>query len=452
MTQWWSPTHAHVENQQLIDQLQDSKKSADAINRQLKMEIAVRNKAEAHMVEARDKAEQAARAKSDFLATMSHEIRTPMNGVLGMTELLMNTNLSSKQFRFADTIRRSGEALLAIINDILDFSKIDAGKLEIQHTVFDLRQLIEDTASFFAEQAQSKRIEIVANFPPQEHNAYRGDPDRIRQILMNLIGNALKFTEHGEITLSVNTLDASEDASTVKFAVSDTGIGIAAEHQTHIFDSFQQADGSTTRKFGGTGLGLAICSRLVKLMHGEIGVDSEPGNGSTFWFTVQLTPAAASAVSNAIKGDMSFTGLKALIVDDNETNREVLEHQLANWEMHTDTASSGSAALKSINRAIDNNALYDVVILDRQMPEIDGVELAQRIRNNKHIQSVAIVMLSSINQLEETGQWYSAGRRRVRQQTGASGRTLREPLSGARGEKQKSACQADTHAARQGGR
>lgn len=401
--------NAFVENQQLIQQLKESKKSAEAINRQLKMEIGVRNKAEAHMVEARDKAEQAARAKSDFLATMSHEIRTPMNGVLGMTELLMNTDLSAKQFRFADTIRRSGEALLAIINDILDFSKIDAGKLEIQHTVFDLRQLIEDSVSFFAEPAQSKRIEIIANFPPEEHSAYRGDPDRIRQILMNLIGNALKFTEHGEISVFVTTIESGKDSCVVKFAVSDTGIGIAPEHQTHIFDSFQQADASTTRKFGGTGLGLAICNRLVKLMHGDIGVTSTPGEGSRFWFTVQLTPAPESAISKSIKGDLNFAGLKALIVDDNQTNQEVLEHQLANWEMQTETAASGTAALKAINRAIDRNELYDVVILDRQMPELDGIELAQRIRTNKHTQSVAIVMLSSINQLEETGQWYSAG-------------------------------------------
>ena len=401
--------NAHVENQQLIRQLKDSQKSAEAINRQLKMEIAVRNEAEAHMVEARDRAEQAARAKSDFLATMSHEIRTPMNGVLGMTELLMNTDLSAKQFRFADTIRRSGEALLAIINDILDFSKIDAGKLEIQHTVFDLRQLVEDTASFFAEPAQSKRIELITNYPPEAHSAYRGDPDRIRQILMNLIGNALKFTERGEISVTVETVESSDENTCVKFTVSDTGIGIAEEHQAHIFDSFQQADGSTTRKFGGTGLGLAICSRLVSLMHGEIGVVSNLNAGSQFWFTVKLTSAPASAITNPVKNNMSFAGLKALIVDDNETNREVLEHQLRTWKMDIDTASSGTIALKSLNRVIDSGELYDVVILDRQMPEIDGIELAQRISKNKHTESIAIVMLSSINQLEETGQWYSAG-------------------------------------------
>ena len=400
---------AHLENQNLIAQLKDSKKSAEAINRQLKTEIAVRNKAEAHMVEARDKAEQAARAKSDFLATMSHEIRTPMNGVLGMTELLMNTDLSAKQFRFADTIRRSGEALLCIINDILDFSKIDAGKLEIQHTVFDLRQLVEDTASFFAEGAQTKRIELVSNFPPNEHAAYRGDPDRIRQILMNLIGNALKFTEHGEISIVVSTVEKGDDETTIKFEVSDSGVGIAEEHQAHIFESFQQADASTTRKFGGTGLGLAICSRLVTLMHGQIGVNSTLGKGATFWFTVKLTPAPSSAITNQIKNDVNFAGLKVLVVDDNETNREVLEHQLANWQMKPQCVASGSQALKFLNRSIDRNDLYDLVILDRQMPEIDGVELAQRIRNNEHLKSVAIVMLSSINQLEETGQWYSAG-------------------------------------------
>ncbi|MEM7466120.1 MAG: response regulator [Pseudomonadota bacterium] len=401
--------HAQSDNQVLIEQLRDSKKSAESMNRQLKTEIAVRNEAEAHMVEARDKAEKAARAKSDFVATMSHEIRTPMNGVLGMTELLMNTDLSAKQFRFADTIRRSGEALLSIINDILDFSKIDAGKLEIQHTVFDLRQLVEDTASFFAEAAQSKRIELVSNFPPNEHAAYRGDPDRIRQILLNLVGNSLKFTERGEIALEVGTVHSSEDEALVKFAIRDTGIGIAEEHQAHIFESFQQADGSTTRKFGGTGLGLTICSRLVGLMKGEIKVKSDLGHGSTFWFTVKLTPAPASAITNQVRDTKDFSGLRVLVIDDNETNREVLEHQLANWKMLVHTASSGKHALKLLNRGADRQELYDVIILDRQMPEIDGIELARRIRSNEETKSVAIVMLSSINQLEETGEWYSAG-------------------------------------------
>lgn len=400
---------AQVENKRLINELQESKIKADAMNRQLKTEIGVRKEAESRMVEARDNAEQAARAKSDFLATMSHEIRTPMNGVLGMTELLMNTDLSAKQYRFADTIRRSGEALLAIINDILDFSKIDAGKLEIQHTVFDLRQLVEDTGAFFAEAAQSKRIELITSFPPTEHPAYRGDPDRIRQILLNLIGNAMKFTERGEISVHIESSRISEDQSLVKFSIKDSGIGIPEEHQSHIFDSFQQADASTTRKFGGTGLGLAICNRLVALMHGEIGVDSIEGKGSTFWFTVTLTPVAESAISGKAKTDLHLKGLTALIVDDNETNRSVLEHQLDNWGIKTQSAAGGNVALKLLNQSIDAKRVYDIVILDRQMPEMNGIELAQRLRTNKHTKSTAVIMLSSINQLEETGQWYAAG-------------------------------------------
>ena len=400
---------AQVENKRLIQQLQESKDNSEAVNRQLKTEIGVRNEAEASMVEARDNAEQAARAKSDFLATMSHEIRTPMNGVLGMTELLMNTELSPKQHRFADTIRRSEEALLAIINDILDFSKIDAGKLEIQHTVFDLRQLVEDTGAFFAEAAQKKRIELVANFPPDGHPAYRGDPDRIRQVILNLIGNALKFTKHGEVSIQVANIQTNEEQSIIKFLIKDSGIGIPLAHQSHIFESFQQADASTTRKFGGTGLGLAICSRLVNLMGGEIGVESTGGQGSTFWFTASLTPVAASAISSNVKNNLNLKGLTALIVDDNETNRDVLEHQLSNWGMKTTAASSGQVALKLLNHAIDSRSVFDLIILDRQMPEMDGVELAQRIRKNKHTKSMAIVMLSSINQLEETGHWYAAG-------------------------------------------
>lgn len=400
---------AEIENKQLIQQLQDSKNSVEAMNRQLKTEIGVRNEAESQMVVARDNAEKAARVKSDFLATMSHEIRTPMNGVLGMTELLMNTDLSAKQFRFADTIRRSGEALLAIINDILDFSKIDAGKLEIQHTVFDLRQLVEDTGSFFADTAQSKRIELVTDFPPTEHAAYRGDPDRIRQILLNLVGNALKFTERGEVSVHVKTEQSAKDESVIKFAVKDSGIGIPEEHQSHIFESFQQADASTTRKFGGTGLGLAICNRLVNLMRGEIGVESVAGKGATFWFTVTLTPVAESTISSNVKNDLNLEGLRALIVDNNQTNRDVLGHQLANWGMSTTAVADGNQALKDLNLAIDTKRLYDVIIVDRQLPDMNGVELAQRISTNKNTKSIAIVMLSSINQLEETGQWYRAG-------------------------------------------
>ncbi len=397
------------ENENLIAALTRAKHDADEVNRKLKGEIEQRRDTEGKLIEARDRAEQAARAKSDFLATMSHEIRTPMNGVLGMTELILNTELSSKQHRFASTIRRSGEALLAIINDILDFSKIEAGKLEIQHTVFDLRQLVEDTVAFFAEQAQRKRLSLLAVFPPTGHAAYRGDPDRIRQILMNLLGNAIKFTEAGEVALKVETLESGSARDVLRFEVRDSGVGIKAEHQQHIFESFQQADGSTTRKFGGTGLGLAICSRLVELMQGSIGVDSEPGRGSRFWFSIGLTRMPASSIAAQVKASVEFQGRRVLVVDDHATNREILKHQLQNWGMSYYGAADGGQGLKFLHQAARQGQPFHVAILDRRLPDIEGIELARRIKSEAPIAATRLIMLSSIDQLEQTGQWLQAG-------------------------------------------
>ena len=397
------------ENDELIGELKKAKISFEAANQKLKAENAVRGQTEADLIDARDKAEQAARAKSDFLATMSHEIRTPMNGVLGMTELLMNTELTPKQHRFADTIRRSGEALLAIINDILDFSKIEAGKLEIQHTVFDLRQLVEDTMAFFAEQAHRKKIELFTVFPPDEHAAYRGDPERIRQILMNLIGNAIKFTEHGEISVKVTTTEERDDKNGLRFDVTDSGVGIEEAHQAHIFESFQQADGTTTRKYGGTGLGLAVCSRLAELMHGTIGVTSKPNVGSTFWFTVELTRMAESSISGQINQAVDLSGIRVLVVDDNETNCEILKHQMLNWDMKVYAVGTAKHALKYLHKGIERGKPFDLAVLDRLLPDTDGVDLAQQIKGDPKIADTHLIMLNSIDQLEQTGQWYMAG-------------------------------------------
>ena len=397
------------ENDELIGELKKAKISFEAANQKLKAENAVRGQTETDLIDARDKAEQAARAKSDFLATMSHEIRTPMNGVLGMTELLMNTELTSKQHRFADTIRRSGEALLAIINDILDFSKIEAGKLEIQHTVFDLRQLVEDTMAFFAEQAHRKKIELFTVFPPDEHAAYCGDPERIRQILMNLIGNAIKFTEHGEISVKVTTTDERDDKNGLRFEVTDSGVGIEEAHQAHIFESFQQADGTTTRKYGGTGLGLAICSRLAELMHGTIGVTSKSNVGSTFWFTVELTRMAESSISGQINRAVDLSGIRVLVVDDNETNCEILRHQMLNWDMKVYAVGTAQHALKYLHKGVERGKPFDLAVLDRLLPDTDGVDLAQQIKGDPKIADTHLIMLSSIDQLEQTGQWYMAG-------------------------------------------
>jgi signal transduction histidine kinase/DNA-binding response OmpR family regulator len=397
------------ENEDLIGALTNAKQAAEQVNHKLKDEILQRRDTESKLIEARDRAEQAARAKSDFLATMSHEIRTPMNGVLGMTELILNTELSGKQRRFASTIRRSGEALLAIINDILDFSKIEAGKLEIQHTVFDLRQLVEDTVAFFAEQAQRKRLSLVAVYPPTTHAAYRGDPDRIRQILMNLIGNALKFTEAGEVVVRIKPLQTLAERDVLRFEVCDSGVGIKAEHQAHIFESFRQADGSTTRKFGGTGLGLTICARLVELMRGEIGVDSQSGRGSTFWFSIALTRMPASSIAAQIKASVEFTGKRVLVVDDHATNREILKHQLENWGMSYHGTANGGQGLKLLRQALAAGKPFDLAVLDRRLPDIEGIDLAKRIKADATLAPTRLIMLSSIDQLEQTGQWLQAG-------------------------------------------
>ena len=397
------------ENKNLINELQDAKQLVEDVNQKLKTEISVRNKTASELMKARDKAEQAARVKSDFLATMSHEIRTPMNGVLGMTELLMNTELTAKQFRFADTIRRSGEALPAIINGILDFSKIEAGELEIQHAVFDLRQLVEDTMTFFAESAHRKKIELVTIYPPEEHAAYRGDPERIRQLLMNLIANAIKFTDSGEILVKIASIQQSEESSTLKFEVTDTGVGIKNDHQRRIFDSFQQADGSTTRKFGGTGLGLAICRRLVELMHGSIGVDSRENVGSTFWFSIELNTMPESSISGQIKQDLDLSGIRVVVVDGNDTSRDILKHQLSNWGMKFHGASSAAHAMKYLKKGADLGKTFDLTIIDHQLPDSDGVDLARQIKNDSAIASTRLIMLSSIDQLDQTRQWYLAG-------------------------------------------
>ncbi|MGE0859803.1 MAG: response regulator [Gammaproteobacteria bacterium] len=397
------------QNEDLIAELTGAKQAAEQINRRLSAEIEQRKGTEAALIEARDRAEQAARAKSDFLATMSHEIRTPMNGVLGMTELILATELNGKQRRFASTIRRSGEALLAIINDILDFSKIEAGKLEIQHTVFDLRQLVEDTVAFFAEQAQRKHLALHADFPPGAHAAYRGDPDRIRQVLMNLVGNALKFTERGEVLLKVLPGARTDDREHLRFEVRDTGIGIAPAHQAHIFESFRQADGSTTRRFGGTGLGLAISARLVELMRGAIGVDSTEGRGSTFCFELELTRMPASSIAAQIASHTDFAGRRVLVVDDHATNREILQHQFENWGMHYRGAETGEQGMTLLAQAARAGQPYDVVVLDRRLPDTDGIDLARRIKAEPALAASRLVMLSSIDQLEQTGQWLKAG-------------------------------------------